>query len=285
MSGPVSSSRASYDPQQLLNAQPVIVAVIDPATYTAQFQNETGLKKFGDISGQMCHEKIAGCLMPCSFCKMPEAVATGQVTANEVALPQDQYVLVQWSKAETMDGRTHVIETITDITERKRLEEAAHRAEKMEALSRLAGGLVHDFNNLLTVINGFSEQVLERREDRTQLRSRIKQIQEAAKRAAESTRNLTPFSHQQVLQPTILEPNRVTADMAPTIRQVTGERVTRTVILNEEAGQVVADRQQFQHIIMNLVRRTPASRYPKVGDSRSRRRCERSMKRQPANTM
>nr|MBI3613343.1 GGDEF domain-containing protein [Nitrospirota bacterium] len=120
MSDPPSQTRPQYDPQVLLNSQPVIVTVIDPASYKVQFQNQTSLAKFGDISVQTCHEKIAGCAAPCSFCKMPEAMQTGRITANEVPLPNDEYLLVQWSKAETHDGRVHIVETILDITETKR---------------------------------------------------------------------------------------------------------------------------------------------------------------------
>ena len=86
-----SSSLPQYDPQTLLNSQPVIVSVIDPATYTVQFQNETGLKKFGDISNASCYEKIAGCTSPCTFCRMPECLETGTVVSSEVPLPNDQY--------------------------------------------------------------------------------------------------------------------------------------------------------------------------------------------------
>jgi hypothetical protein len=120
MSHPSAANRPQYDPQVLLNAQPVIITVIDPATFKVQFQNQTALAKFGDISAQTCHEKIAGCATPCSFCKMPEAVQTGQITSSEVPLPNDEYLLVQWSKAQTSDGLVHVVETITNITETKR---------------------------------------------------------------------------------------------------------------------------------------------------------------------
>ena len=90
-----------YDAQALLNSQPVVVSVIDPLTHRVQFQNETGLKQFGDISGFSCYEKIAGGSSPCEFCKMPEALASGTIVSNEVSLPGNKFLLVHWSKATT----------------------------------------------------------------------------------------------------------------------------------------------------------------------------------------
>ena len=99
--------------------------MIDPASYRVQFQNQTALAKFGDISTQTCHEKIAGCATPCAFCKMPEAVASGMPTANEVPLPNDEHLLVQWAQVQTSSGQTHIVETITDITAIKRQQSEA----------------------------------------------------------------------------------------------------------------------------------------------------------------
>lgn len=109
-----------YDPQTLLNSQAVIFTVIDPTSHKVLFQNRSSLSKFGNISSQTCHEKIVGCPTPCSFCRMPEAVQTGTITTSEVPLPNDEHLLIQWSKAETTDGRVHVVEVITDITQLKR---------------------------------------------------------------------------------------------------------------------------------------------------------------------
>ena len=114
-----------YDPQLLLNSQPVIITVIDPATHKVVFQNQTSQNKFGDISNLTCHEKIAGCATPCAFCKMPEAVETGKPTASEVPLPNDEHLLVQWAQVQTSNGQTHVVETITDITAIKRQQSEA----------------------------------------------------------------------------------------------------------------------------------------------------------------
>jgi diguanylate cyclase (GGDEF)-like protein len=111
---------SQYDPQVLLNSQPVIITVIDPLTHRVVFQNQTSQNKFGDISNLTCHEKIANCPTPCAFCKMPEAVDTGKPTASEVPLPNDEYLLVQWAQVQTANGKTHIVETITDITATKR---------------------------------------------------------------------------------------------------------------------------------------------------------------------
>jgi diguanylate cyclase (GGDEF)-like protein len=135
-----------YDPRELLNCQPVIVTVIDPVSYKTVFQNQVSLAKFGDISNQTCHEKIAACSTPCAFCKMPEAVKTGQITASEVPLPNDEYLLVQWSKAHTVDGRVHVVETITDITQVKRQQQ---RTEVLNRRLEVANGELLTLNQQL----------------------------------------------------------------------------------------------------------------------------------------
>lgn len=139
MPSPPQSNR--YDPQALLNSQPVIITVVDPATHKAVFQNESSLKKFGDISNQSCHEKIAGCGAPCEFCKMPEAVQQNRLTAHEVPLPNNQHVLVQWSPVITETGTVHVVETMTDITHYKHQQK--HNEALLKKLSDTNRELLH----------------------------------------------------------------------------------------------------------------------------------------------
>lgn len=137
----LSSDQPQYDAKALLNSQPVIITVIDPRTHKVVFQNHTSQVKFGDISNQTCHEKIAGCPTPCEFCKMPEAVETGKPTASEVLLPKDEHLLVQWAKVDTNDGGTHIVETITDITSMKRHQ--AHTELLVKTLSDTNRDLLH----------------------------------------------------------------------------------------------------------------------------------------------
>ncbi len=132
-----SPDHPHYDPQVLLNSQPVIITVIDPQTHKVIFQNQTSHGKFGDMANLTCHEKIANCATPCSFCKMPESVETGQTTASEVPLPNDEHLLVQWAKVTTDSGQVHIVETITDITAIKRQQvEAQDLVKKLSDTNR-----------------------------------------------------------------------------------------------------------------------------------------------------
>ncbi|HJU05023.1 MAG TPA: response regulator [Nitrospiraceae bacterium] len=240
-----------YDPRSLLNSQPVIVTVIDPTSYTVQFQNEMGRGKFGEIANERCYEKIAQCESPCSFCKMPEALQSDAIVSNEVPLPNEQYLLVQWSKTVTADGRIHVIETITDVTERKRAEAALHQAEKIEGLMRLAGGMAHDFNNLLTLINGHAE-LLEMNLPPDTGHDHVSAIQDAGRRAAKLTKQLLTLSRQRAADQTVVEPNVVIAAMEEQLQQAVGGSVTLRLALAPDADRIFVDRAQLQESLLTL---------------------------------
>lgn len=136
------SGPGEYDPQSLLNSQPVIITVINPLTHKAIFQNRTSLSKFGDISNQACHEKIADCPAPCDFCKMPEAVRHNKLMTSEVLLPNNkECLLVQWAPVTTSSGAVHVVETITDITVLK--QQQVRSEQLVKKLSDANRELVH----------------------------------------------------------------------------------------------------------------------------------------------
>lgn len=246
-----ASEFPQYDAQALLNSQPVIVTVIDPSTHQIQFQNQTGIKKFGDITGQTCYGTIAGCRTPCGFCRMSEALGSDTVVSSEVPLPGNQFLLVHWAKASTVDGRTHVIETITDITEYKRTAQALQQSQKMEAIGRLAGGIAHDFNNLMMVVIGHAHRLLQQLAAHPAKRE-IDVISQAGLRAAALTKKLLTFSRRQIFEPKELDINASIRDMEDLLQRMIGEHVQMVVVLHPDAGHAMMDPVQLEQILMNL---------------------------------
>src|SRR6266516_3968683 len=143
--------------------------------------------------------------------------------------------------------------TQRDITDLKRLEDQLRQAQKMEAVGRLAGGVAHDFNNLLTAILGSVELLLRELEPASPLRQDAAEIKKAGERAATLTRQLLAYSRRQVLQPEVLDLNRVVADMDRMLRRLIGEDVELMTRLAPQLDAVRADRGQIEQVLVNLV--------------------------------
>jgi signal transduction histidine kinase len=127
------------------------------------------------------------------------------------------------------------------------------QAQKMEAIGRLAGGVAHDFNNLLTAIRGYSALAVERLPARDPLRDDLEQIQGAADRATDLTRQLLAFSRKQELKLAPLDPNAVVLDFEKLLRRVLGGNVRLELRLGTGVGVIEADRGQLEQVLMNLV--------------------------------
>jgi PAS domain S-box-containing protein len=139
-----------------------------------------------------------------------------------------------------------------DVTEQKLAEERIANVQRLESVGRLAGGVAHDFNNLLTVINGYSELVLGKLNEMDPLRAHLEEIAKAGNRAAGLTAQLLAFSRKQVLEPRVLDLNRVIGEMATMLRRLVGEDITVHLELKAQVGPVLADRSQMEQVVMNL---------------------------------
>jgi two-component system cell cycle sensor histidine kinase/response regulator CckA len=153
-----------------------------------------------------------------------------------------------------------MVSNLRDITEHCHAEEALReredqlrQAQKMDAVGRLAGGVAHDFNNMLTAILGYSETMLHGLAPGDPMQQRAGEIKKAAERAAALTRQLLAFSRKQVLSPRVLDLNAVLADMLPMLRRLIGEDIELAIRTDPDLGQVRADPGQLEQVVMNLV--------------------------------
>ena len=150
-------------------------------------------------------------------------------------------------------GKGSFIAVFDNITERRKLEDQLRQSQKMEAVGRLAGGVANDFNNLLTVINGYSEILLRQVAEDSTLRREVDEIRKAGDRASMLTQQLLAFSRRQVLQPKVLDLNATVSDMATMLRRLIGEDIDLRILPGDGLGRVKADPGQVGQTILNLV--------------------------------
>jgi signal transduction histidine kinase len=141
---------------------------------------------------------------------------------------------------------------IADQTEHKRLEDRLRRSEKFEAVSRLAGGLAHDFNNILGVIIGYAERVRDRIEPEGPLAAQLEQILAAAERAAAITDQLLAFGRGQTIRPELIDVNRFACELRPTLQKLVGDNVDIVIPAARTMGKVRIDPAQLQQVINTL---------------------------------
>ena len=141
---------------------------------------------------------------------------------------------------------------IRDVTERKQLQRQLLQAQKMEAIGQLAGGVAHDFNNILTAIIGYSDVLTQQIPEDSPYRSKLMQINRAGARAAHLTRQLLAFSRKQILDLRPLNLNEVLANFEKMLRPLIGEDIEVVTLLDPSAGTVMGDATQIEQILLNL---------------------------------
>jgi two-component system, cell cycle sensor histidine kinase and response regulator CckA len=139
-----------------------------------------------------------------------------------------------------------------DISERKVLEDQLLQAQKMESIGRLAGGVAHDFNNMLGVILGYSEMLLEQVGAGQPMYSALHGIQQAAQRSANLTRQLLAFARKQTVAPRVLDLNETVAGMLTMLRRLIGEDIDLAWLPGSDLGSIMMDPTQVDQILANL---------------------------------
>ncbi|MCP2016181.1 two-component system cell cycle sensor histidine kinase/response regulator CckA [Qipengyuania citrea] len=149
-------------------------------------------------------------------------------------------------------GDAAVLLSISDSSEEKRLRRQVAQATKMQAVGQLAGGVAHDFNNVLTAIIGYCDLMLLRHTPGDSDYDDIQQIKANSNRAASLTRQLLAFSRQQTLRPVVLQLPDVVSEVSQLLKRLMGEKVEFSVRHDRELGSVRADPQQLEQVIINL---------------------------------
>jgi signal transduction histidine kinase/CheY-like chemotaxis protein len=139
-----------------------------------------------------------------------------------------------------------------EIDAREQAQSALLQAQKMDAMGQLTGGVAHDFNNLLMVIKGHTELLLNFLPHGDATARKVELIDRAADRAASLTRQLLAFSRMQVLQPRVINLNKIVEDMGKLIPRLLGEDVDLVIRTSPDLGAIRADASQMEQIIMNL---------------------------------
>ncbi|MCR4316044.1 MAG: PAS domain S-box protein [Planctomycetes bacterium] len=148
---------------------------------------------------------------------------------------------------------TKIIGTFVDVTDKKDLTEQFRQSQKLESFGRLAGGVAHDFNNILMVILGSCDLANLKLPESNEIRSLIDEIRTSAEKAASLTRQLLAFSRKQPSFPSIVNVNDVIRGVEKMLRRLIGEDIIFLTDLDNNLRPVLADAGQFEQVIMNLV--------------------------------
>jgi PAS domain S-box-containing protein len=195
---------------------------------------------------------------PVDRTRVMERLARGGGAAQELELTVQakdgaiRHVLVALEQVD-FSGTPCVVALVHDISGLKQLEQQLNQAQKMEAVGRLAGGVAHDFNNMLTVITSYGDLLLGDLPAGDTRRADIEEILKAARGAATLTRQLLAFSRQEVIQPRPISVNAIVAGTEKMLQRVIGEDIALESELAAEPSTVLCDPGQLEQIVMNLV--------------------------------
>jgi len=141
---------------------------------------------------------------------------------------------------------------VRDVTALRSMEDQYHQSQKLESVGRLAAGVAHDFNNLLTIINGYCDFLLDRLQPSDSVRGYALEIRKAGERAAGLTKQLLAFSRKQAIEPRVMDVNATIRESVPMLQRLIGEDIVLETRLGGSLGQIMADPDQLNQVIMNL---------------------------------
>lgn len=232
----------------------------DPADgrYKCIDVNERAVAIFGFAKEELLDRQL------CELCEADKREMTGDAIRDlkpgERVVKETQFVCKSGTAipVEVTLQRYHhadqdlIISTVKDLTAQKRLENEIRHSQRMESVGRLAGGVAHDFNNILTVITGYSDLVLSSMTEDNELRTDVSEIRRAADRAVALTRQLLAFSRKQLMQPKSIAAREVLEQARMLLTRLIGENVELAVRTQDKNERFLADPAQIEQVVVNL---------------------------------
>ncbi len=174
---------------------------------------------------------------------------------NPVVTRDGARLLIVWDNSVLRDneGRVIAVASIgTDVTEHRKLEAQLLQSQKMESIGRLAGGVAHDFNNMLTAIIGCASLISLKLNDPVQIKAYIDEILRSSQRASDLTQSLLAFARKQIMKPSPVDLNNIISGLENMLQRLIGEDIELKTVLYPGAVTVMADKTQMGQVIMNL---------------------------------
>ncbi len=224
--------------------------------------NESFVSTFGYSSRDSAEKGSLSDLLPSREAEMQfwdELVAKRKLVLKELELRRlDGKMIILLANIVGTFSEENVLSEIkgylVDISKRRDLEQQLRQAQKLEAVGRLAGGVAHDFNNILTVIIGYSTMIREKLDSNEGAeKADIDGIEDAARRASSLTRQLLAFSRRQILKPKNVHLNKLIRNLEKMIRRLIDENIVMRLDLMEELDSVWIDPGQLEQVLINLV--------------------------------
>lgn len=192
----------------------------------------------------------------CEYCPTCKTLEDGKVHEDTTVTPQGgktrNYRVVSSPLTNSTGEVTAAIEMVEDITERLNLQAQLMQAQKMESVGLLAGGIAHDYNNISSIITGYSELALDKVDHDDPLRDDLMEIITAARRSTDITRQLLAFARQQTIAPKVLDLNDNIESMLKMLRRLIGEDINLAWQPGAEVWPVKIDPSQVDQILANL---------------------------------
>lgn len=197
-----------------------------------------------------------------SFLKIMAGAQASEYAENPIVTRSGEERQIAWHNSLLRDGQGKIIGTLSagdDITERKqaevekvKLEAQLQQAQKMESVGRLAGGVAHDFNNMLSVILGYTQMALDKTDPTASLYSDLQEIHRAGVRSADITRQLLAFARKQTIAPVVIDLNETIENMLKMLRRLIGEDINLVWMPAKDIWPIKMDISQIDQILANL---------------------------------